>query len=160
MGITNPFVCFYLAVVLYRMTQNVVLAWYAYMYFEYWNQSIKTPFIHPSTHQSTQDNIFNFAEQMLGVWNSIFVMVVPFWGGQSVSRKWVCSDPQVESKEGNNKGCNEKWGFFHPNACRNSMKDRSWSYQDCRFYHLKGTVTTTRKVTKKQNSQIYNHNNK
>ena len=55
---------------------------------------------------------------------------------------------QFGPKEGNNKGCNEICGFFHPNACRNSIKDRACSYQECRFYHLKDTKTITKKETK------------
>ena len=36
-------------------------------------------------------------------------------------------------------GCNGKCGEFHPNACRSSLKDRTCSWRECRFYHLKGT---------------------
>ena len=42
------------------------------------------------------------------------------------------------------KGCeNMKCAYFHPNACRDSMKNRTCPRNDCRFYHLKGTKNTS-----------------
>ena len=43
-----------------------------------------------------------------------------------------------------NKGCSGDCGFLHPNVCRNSLKDKTCPYQDCRFFHLKGTKTVER----------------
>ncbi len=37
------------------------------------------------------------------------------------------------------KGCDGKCDAFHPNACRQSLKDKTCSFPECRFYHLKGT---------------------
>ena len=37
------------------------------------------------------------------------------------------------------KGCDGKCNAFHPNACRRSLKDKTCSFPDCRFFHLKGT---------------------
>ena len=43
------------------------------------------------------------------------------------------------SKSSNPNGCDGKCEAFHPNACRNSLRNKTCSFQDCRFYHLKGT---------------------
>ena len=43
------------------------------------------------------------------------------------------------SKSSNSNGCDGKCEAFHPNACRNSLRNKTCSFQDCRFYHLKGT---------------------
>ena len=63
---------------------------------------------------------------------------------------------QFGPKNGINKGCDETCGFFHPNACRNSVKDRTCSYSACRFYHLKDTKlinkSASNKYTTKQNT--------
>jgi hypothetical protein len=37
------------------------------------------------------------------------------------------------------KAATEAVVFFHPNACRSSLKDRTCTYKECRFYHLPGT---------------------
>jgi hypothetical protein len=42
----------------------------------------------------------------------------------------VSSDPR---------GCDGKCKSFHPNACRSSLQHKSCSFQECRFFHLKGT---------------------
>ena len=63
---------------------------------------------------------------------------------------------QFGPKKGINKGCDEKCGFFHPNACRNSIKDRTCSFTACRFYHLKGTKTVKKQEQTKQNTQPLN----
>ena len=42
------------------------------------------------------------------------------------------------------KGCNGKCNAFHPNACRSSLKNKTCSWDECRFYHLKGTKRTSR----------------
>ena len=59
---------------------------------------------------------------------------------------------QFGPKNGINKGCDETCGFFHPNACRNSVKDRTCSYSACRFFHLKDTKLTNKQLTTKQNT--------
>ena len=40
---------------------------------------------------------------------------------------------QFGPKIGINKGCGENCTFFHPNACKNSIKDRTCSYLECRL---------------------------
>ena len=51
----------------------------------------------------------------------------------------------------NAKGCTGKnCGFFHPNACRNSLKDKTCTYKDCRFYHIAGTKKVQKKFEKSQ----------
>ena len=42
------------------------------------------------------------------------------------------------------KGCSGNCDFLHPNVCRNSLKDRTCFYPECRFFHLKGTKTVER----------------
>ena len=50
---------------------------------------------------------------------------------------------KVFSKHGllkhNLQGCNSKCGRPHQNACRESLRTKECSRDDCRFYHLKGT---------------------
>ena len=48
-----------------------------------------------------------------------------------ICRKFNQFGPKID----NNKGCGEKCNFFHPNACKNSMKDKTCSYKDCRINH-------------------------
>ena len=55
-------------------------------------------------------------------------------------------------KKGNKNGCDNKCGKFHPNACRDSLKDKTCIRNDCRFYHLKGTKI----VSNSQSNQNYN----
>jgi hypothetical protein len=50
------------------------------------------------------------------------------------------------------KGCDGKCGAFHPNACRSSLRDRTCSWKECRFWHLKGTKSTNRDGNPNQNS--------
>jgi hypothetical protein len=49
---------------------------------------------------------------------------------------------QHGSTSNSSQGCNGKCEAFHPNACRNSIKDKTCSWKDCRFFHLKGTKRT------------------
>ena len=44
----------------------------------------------------------------------------------------------------NTKGCDNKCGNFHPNTCRDSLKTRTCSSLDCRFFHLNGTKKTAK----------------
>ena len=46
------------------------------------------------------------------------------------------------------KGCDGKCNAFHPNAYRNSLRNKTCSFSECRFYHLKGT-----KMTKKDSQE-------
>ena len=46
------------------------------------------------------------------------------------------------SLSSNPKGCNGKCNAFHPNACRSSLRNKTCSWDECRFYHLKGTKRT------------------
>ena len=50
------------------------------------------------------------------------------------------------------KGCGGECKFFHPNVCRNSLKDKTCSYTECKFFHLKGTVTVVRETNRKSNN--------
>lgn len=54
------------------------------------------------------------------------------------------------SKSTDQKGCDGKCNAFHPNACRSSLKDRTCSFNECRFFHLKGT----KRLTPNQNQSI------
>jgi hypothetical protein len=53
------------------------------------------------------------------------------------------------------KGCDGKCDNFHPNTCRSSLKDKTCSWTDCRFFHLKGT----KKTTSKSNSNYITNTN-
>ena len=57
------------------------------------------------------------------------------------------------------KGCNGDCEFLHPNVCRNSLKDRTCSYNDCRFFHLKGTKTVEREYKKTNNTNAASNPN-
>ena len=46
---------------------------------------------------------------------------------------------QFGSTSNDSEGCDGKCNAFHPNACRRSLKDKTCSFPDCRFFHLKGT---------------------
>ncbi len=46
---------------------------------------------------------------------------------------------QFGSISTNKKGCDGKCINFHPNACRNSVKNRTCDWRECKFFHLKGT---------------------
>jgi hypothetical protein len=41
------------------------------------------------------------------------------------------------------KGCDGKCKSFHPNACRSSLQQKTCTFQECRFFHLKGTKRST-----------------
>ena len=43
------------------------------------------------------------------------------------------------SKSTDKKGCDGKCNDYHPNTCRSSLNNRTCSYEECRFFHLKGT---------------------
>ena len=47
------------------------------------------------------------------------------------------------------KGCDGKCGDFHPNGCRQSLKTKTCTYKDCRFFHIKGTKTVERSQDRK-----------
>ena len=62
------------------------------------------------------------------------------------------------SKKFNEKGCEEaNYKFFHPNACRDSLKTRTCPRSECRFYHLKGIKNIETKAQNRpaQNKQQY-----
>lgn len=42
------------------------------------------------------------------------------------------------------KGCDGKCGSFHPNACNSSLKNKTCTWTECRFFHIKGTKTINR----------------
>ena len=43
------------------------------------------------------------------------------------------------SLSSNPKGCDGKCNAFHPNACKSSLRNKTCTWDECRFYHLKGT---------------------
>ena len=45
----------------------------------------------------------------------------------------------------NSNGCNAKCGLLHPNTCRSSLREKKRDWDNCRFYHLKGTKFTRAK---------------
>ena len=57
-------------------------------------------------------------------------------------------------------GCDGKCDEFHPNACRNSLKSKTCTYKECRFYHIKGTKTIERGNVTSQGSQHKKGNSK
>ena len=52
-------------------------------------------------------------------------------------------------RKSDQKGCDGKCNEFHPNVCRNSLKNKACPYKECRFYHLKGTKTMEHDSAKK-----------
>ena len=46
------------------------------------------------------------------------------------------------SRSTNSKGCDGKCNALHPNACRSSLLNKTCSFSECRFFHLKGTRLT------------------
>ena len=42
-------------------------------------------------------------------------------------------------KSHNVSGCDSQCGLLHPNACRDSLRSRECSRDQCNFYHIKGT---------------------
>ena len=57
---------------------------------------------------------------------------------------------QFGSNTNDKKGCDGKCAAFHPNACRNSVRNRTCSWKDCKFFHLKGTKRTVRDTNQPQ----------
>jgi hypothetical protein len=60
------------------------------------------------------------------------------------------------------KGCQGGCEFLHPNVCRTSLKDRTCTYPECKFFHLKGTKVIERKQhanASSQNWRAQNQNN-
>ena len=48
-------------------------------------------------------------------------------------------------KKNNQFGCDGKCEKFHPNVCRDSLKNKECPRELCRFYHLKGTKLSSHK---------------
>jgi hypothetical protein len=42
------------------------------------------------------------------------------------------------------KGCDGRCGSYHPNGCRNSLRNKTCTYKECKFFHLSGTKTIER----------------
>ena len=63
-----------------------------------------------------------------------------------------------ESKH-DTKGCDAKCGMFHPNGCRTSLRNRTCTYPDCKFFHIKGTKTIERNQNIKTGSSQQNKKN-
>ena len=51
---------------------------------------------------------------------------------------------QFGDKTKDPKGCDGKCGAFHPNVCHSSARDRTCTWTECRFFHLKGTKLLNR----------------
>ena len=65
----------------------------------------------------------------------------------------------------NKNGCDGKCDDFHPNACRSSLRNKTCSFFECRFFHLKGTKKTnigqqTNSQTNQNSTQDQTRNNK
>ena len=58
------------------------------------------------------------------------------------------------------KGCQGGCEFLHPNVCRTSLKDRTCTYPECRFFHLKGTKVIERRQNSNADSQNWRTKNK
>ena len=59
----------------------------------------------------------------------------------------------------NDRGCEHSCKFYHPNACRDSLKDRKCSRNDCRFFHLYGTKKVEFNGSSQYKNQYSNQNN-
>ena len=42
-------------------------------------------------------------------------------------------------KKFNPKGCDDNCKYLHPNGCRDSLKSKTCSRKECRFFHINGT---------------------
>ena len=60
-------------------------------------------------------------------------------------------------KSQNPRGCDGKCTKLHPNACRQSLRTKECKREDCRFYHLKGTL---RGKTNDRGSNNSNYDNR
>ena len=58
------------------------------------------------------------------------------------------------------KGCQGGCEFLHPNVCPTSLKDRTCTYPECRFFHLKGTKVIERRQNSNADSQNWRTKNK
>ena len=56
------------------------------------------------------------------------------------------------------KGCDGKCSAFHPNACKSSLKNKTCDWDDCRFYHLKGTKRTPSQTHDQSSNRNRNRN--
>ena len=51
----------------------------------------------------------------------------------------------------NEKGCsNKNCAYFHPNACRDSLKTNTCPRSECRFYHLTGSFSLIKAPLKRK----------
>ena len=66
------------------------------------------------------------------------------------------------SLSSNPKGCDGRCNTFHPNACKSSLRNKTCTWEDCRFYHLKGTnrnpAQNQNQSTKKSSNTNLNSN--
>ena len=51
------------------------------------------------------------------------------------------------------RGCDGKCGEFHPNVCRSSLRSKTCTYRECRFYHIRGTKTIERENRSEPNER-------
>ena len=73
------------------------------------------------------------------------------------SGKWLLQIQILGLSTFNEKGCsNKNCAYFHPNACRDSLKTKTCPRSECRFYHLTGTKRGTRNTEypKSQNFSV------
>ena len=56
----------------------------------------------------------------------------------------------------NPSGCDGKCKSFHPNTCRSSLQHKTCSFQECRFFHLKGTKRSSNPDTNRGSSRDSN----
>ena len=54
----------------------------------------------------------------------------------------------------NEKGCKDPCNLFHPNVCRDSQRNKTCKWSECRFFHLKGT----KKLNENQSQNRFNNN--
>ncbi len=58
-------------------------------------------------------------------------------------------------KKNNEKGCVTSCNEFHPNTCRDSLKTKTCSRPDCRFFHLKDTKTIQKHLNNRTSQSQY-----
>jgi len=56
-------------------------------------------------------------------------------------------------------GCDGKCGLLHPNACKESLRTKVCSRENCRFYHIKGTKSKKQQEKPKEEENPLKDNN-
>ncbi len=66
----------------------------------------------------------------------------------------ICKAYRIHGlKKTNEKGCDGSCDQLHPNTCRDSLKNKTCTRSDCRFFHLKGTKSTQGNHVSKTSNQ-------